>query len=69
MSSKDINKECVMYVKSDKIEIMINDKADEFIEEGFSSLLSRYQTGLEASIKTSDPSLTVVIYCITDIIK
>ena len=30
--------------KSENIEIMINDKADEVIEEPFESLLSRYQS-------------------------
>ena len=33
---------------------MINDKADEVIEEPFPSLLSKYQTGLEKSMKGSD---------------
>ena len=32
---------------------MINDKADEVIEEFFQSLLSRYCIGLETSIKRS----------------
>ena len=36
MSSKDTNKEPVMHSKSDDIEIMINDKTDEVIEELFS---------------------------------
>ena len=34
--------------------IMIYDKADEVIQEVFESLLSRYQTGLEESMKGSD---------------
>ena len=34
-SSKDNDKECVMHYKNDNIEIMINDKADELIEELF----------------------------------
>ena len=38
-------------MKSDSIEIMINDKANELIKEHFQSLLSKYQTGLEASMK------------------
>ena len=33
---------------------MINDKTDEVIEEPFESHLSRYQTGLETSMKGSD---------------
>ena len=41
-----------MHSKSDNIEIIIN-KADEIIEL-FQSLLSRYQIGLETSMKGSD---------------
>ena len=47
MSSKDTDEECLMHLKSDNIEIMISDKADELIKELFESLLSRYQIGLE----------------------
>ena len=36
-----------MHSESDNIELMMNDKADEIIEELFQSLLSRYQIGLE----------------------
>ena len=43
-----------MYSKSDNIEIMINDKAEEFVEERFQSLLSRYQIGLETSMRGSN---------------
>ena len=39
---------------------MINDKADEVIEELFKSLLSRYQIGLETSRKVS----TFIIDCV-----
>ena len=41
MSSKDNDNERIMHSKSDNIEIMINYKADEVIEELFQSLLSR----------------------------
>ena len=41
-------------MKSDNIKIMINDKADEVIKELFQSLLSRYQIGLETSMKGSE---------------
>ena len=37
--SKDNDEERVMHSKSDKIEIMIIDKADEVIEEIFDSLI------------------------------
>ena len=43
-----------MHSKSDNIELMISDKADEIIEDFFQSLLSKYQIGLETSMKDSD---------------
>ena len=52
--SKDTDKELVMHSKSDNMEIMIYDKADEVIKEPFHSLLSRYQTSLEELMKHSD---------------
>ena len=36
-----------MHSKSDNIEIMMNDKADETIEELFDSLNNRYQNNVE----------------------
>ena len=54
MSSKDNDEECVMHSESDNVEMMINDKEDEVIEKVFQSLLSRYQTGFERSMKDSD---------------
>ena len=54
MSSKDTDEECVMHSRSDNIEIIIKFKADEIIVELFKSLLSRYQIGLDTSIKGSD---------------
>ena len=41
-------------MNSDNIKIMINDKAEEVIKELFQSLLSRYQIGLETSMKGSE---------------
>ena len=43
-----------MQLKSDNIEIMLNDKADHVIEKLLESLLSRYQSGLETSMKGSE---------------
>ena len=37
-----------MHSKGDKIEIMINDEADEVIKELFDSLKNRYQNNLES---------------------
>ena len=42
-----------MHSKSDNIEIMINDEADEVIKKMFDSLKNRYQNNLE-SIKGSE---------------
>ena len=46
--------EHVTHSKSDNIEIMINDKADEDVEELIESLLKRYQNNLEKLIKGSE---------------
>ena len=54
MSSKDSDEERVMYSKSYNTEIINGNKADKVIEEIFKSLLSRYQIGLEKSMKGSD---------------
>ena len=43
-----------MHSKSDNVEIMIKDEADEDIEELFESLLNRYQNSLETSMKGSE---------------
>ena len=39
-----------MHLKSDSIEIVINDKANKVIKKLFESLLNRYKTGLETSM-------------------
>ena len=43
-----------MHLKSDQIEIMIHDEADEVTKEPFESLLKRYQIWLETSMKCGD---------------
>ena len=54
ISSKDDNaEERVMHSKSDKTEIMIDDEADEALEEPFKSLLYRYQNNLEKLMRIS----------------
>ena len=68
MSSKDTDEERLMHLKSDNVETMINDKANE-VREPFDSLLSRYQIGLEESVKGSDLSLVIFIYFISNVIK
>ena len=42
-----------MYLTSDNIEIKINNKPDKSIKELFKSLLSRYQIGFKATMKSS----------------
>ena len=53
ISSIGNDQERVIHSKSDNIEIMINDKADEVIEDLFESLKNRYQNNLVA-IKGSE---------------
>ena len=54
ISSKNANEGQVMHSKSDNIEVVIYDNANEVIEKIFESLLSRYQIVIEASKKRSD---------------
>ena len=53
ISSIDNDEERVMHSKMDNIEIMINDEADNVIEEFFNSLKNRYQNDLK-SMKVSE---------------
>ena len=43
-----------MHSKRDNIEIMINDEADEVIEDLFKSLQNKYQNNLEELVKGSE---------------
>ena len=47
--SKDDDEERVMHSKSDNMEIMINDEANEVIKELFDSFKNRYQNNLVMS--------------------
>ena len=69
MLSKDNDKNRVIHSKRENIGIMVNEKADEVIEEIFQSLLSRYQIGSEISMKSSDLSLALFIYSVANFIK
>ena len=56
ISSKDTSAERVIHSKSDEIEIMVDDKADEVIKVGFEWLFNRYNrcsTGLQNSVRCS----------------
>ena len=67
-SSRDNDEECVMHSKSDKVEIMINDEADEFIKELFDSLKNSYQNNLE-SMKVSEFVFDYVQLDVINVIK
>ena len=62
-----------MHSKTDIMEIMTYDKADEVIEERFESLFFRYQIGLETLMKFSHfifvSLMIVVIYYIVNVIN
>ena len=57
-----------MHSKSDKVEVMTYDNANEVIKEIFEALISRYQIGLEI-LRAVSLFLTVLIYCITNVIN
>ena len=61
ISSKDNDEDRIMHSKSDNTEIMINDKADEVIEERFQSLILRYQIRVETAREVVILSLTVYL--------
>ena len=48
ISSIDNDEERVMHSKSNNVEIMINDEADEVIQKLFDSLKNRYQNNLQS---------------------
>ena len=58
-----------MHSKSGSIEIMINDEADEVIEELLDSLKNRYQNNLESITQLLSLPLIMFIYCIINVIK
>ena len=49
-----LKKERVMQSKNGNIEFMLYDNANEVVDEFFESLLSRYQSALETSMRGSD---------------
>ena len=65
----DNDQDCAMYWKSDNMEIMINDDADEAIKELFDSLKNRCQNKLESIKSLVSLSSITSIYCIIDVIK
>ena len=53
-TSDDTDEEHEMHSKSDNVEIIIYEEADEVIEELFKTLLNRCKIGLETSVRGSD---------------
>ena len=53
ISSIDNDEECVMHSKSDSVEIMINDEADEVMKKLFDSLKNRDPNSFD-SMKDSE---------------
>ena len=68
ISSKDNYEERVMHSKSDNIEIMINDEANEIINNICGSLKNRYQN-ISELIKGSEFVFNYVQYCIINVLK
>ena len=54
ISSKDIDEDRVMRSKRDNTEFVSYDNANQVVSELFESLPSRYQIGLETSIRGRD---------------
>ena len=54
ISSKDSDETRNMHTKSDNIEIMMVNEADDIIDELFKSLLQKYQEGLEELMRGSE---------------
>ena len=54
ISSKDVDEERVMHSKSNDKEFITSDNTNDIVDDFFESLLSRYLSGLETSIRVSD---------------
>ena len=62
--SKDADEERVIHSKSNNTELMTYDNANDIVDELFESLFSRYQIGLEASMRETNFIFdTVQLYC------
>ena len=64
ISSVDSNENRTMRTKSNNIEIMMGNEADEIIEEFFESLLQKYEERLEEKMRGANFFLIELIYCI-----
>ena len=57
-----------MHSRSNNLEIMINDEADEVINKSFDLFRNRYQNCLK-SMEVVSLSSVIYIYCIMNVIK
>ena len=57
-----------MHSKSNNIEILINDEADEVINKSFDLFRNRYQNSLK-SMEVVSLSSIIYMYCIMNVIK
>ena len=69
ISFKNTEEKRVTHSKSDNLEIMINDKADEVIKGLSESLLNRCQIRLETSTRGIDFIFAVLIIYIANVLK
>ena len=58
-----------MHLKSDNIELMVCDKANEVTEERFELLLSGYKIGLETSMRGREFFFDSVCFCTKNVMK
>ena len=68
-SKPDSDETCIMYTKSNNIEIMIGSDTNDVINDLFKSILQRYQENLEEKMKGSSLFLMVLMCCIMTLIK
>ena len=68
-SSLDSEKNCIMNLKSDNIEIMMGTETHDIIKELFKSFLKRNKKNLEEKMKDSNLFSKVLICCIIVFIK
>ena len=68
-SKPDSDETCIMYTKSNNIEIMIGSDTNDVINDLFKSILQRYQENLVEKMKGSSLFLMVLMCCIMTLIK
>ena len=65
ISSKDVDEEQVMHSKKDNIEFTTYDNANDIVDKLSESLFSRYQIGLETSMRGRVISFLIQFSCCT----